>query len=68
MTPDELLHEWCNGRTTYQAVEDAYDHRDQQARRRLAQYQPERDPRGWLVLIAYAVAVGVICWFTRGGL
>ena len=30
-------------------------------------YRPERDLRGWLVVLAYAVAVGVVCYMTRGG-
>lgn len=30
-------------------------------------YQPERDLRGWLIVLAYAVAISVVCYMTKGG-
>lgn len=54
----------------YQQAEANLDYSDNQ-RRAVADsplgYRPERDLRGWLVVLAYAVAVGVVCYMTRGG-
>lgn len=54
----------------YQQAETEMDYQDNQ-RRAVADsrlnYHPERDRQGWLIVLVYAVAVGVVCWFTRGG-
>lgn len=54
----------------YQEAETNMDYQENQ-RRAVADsplgYQPERDLRGWLVVLAYAVAISVVCYMTKGG-
>ena len=56
---------------TITKTRERMDRRDNQ-RRAVADsplgYRPERDLRGWLVVLAYAVATVVLCWFTKRGL
>ena len=30
-------------------------------------YRPNRDRQGWLIVLVYAVAIGVILYMTKGG-
>lgn len=70
MTELDLLREWCDGRVTKESAETEMDYRENQ-RRAVAgsplRYRPERDRQGWLIVLVYALATAVVCWFTRGG-
>lgn len=70
MTELDLLREWCEGRVTKETAETEMDYQDNQ--RRAVADSPlgsnqNRDRQGWLIVLAYAVAVGVVCYMTRGG-
>lgn len=46
---------------TITKTRERMDRRDNQRR----DCHRERSPHGWLAVIAFALAVGVVCWMTR---
>lgn len=55
---------------TITKTRERMDRRDNQRRQHpgaTPSYRPERDRQGWLIVAIYALAIGVVCWFTRGG-